>query len=104
MIWAYYISPFAWGVQAYAVNEMVTSKWNSQPYPDDPSLGLGTGALQAFGLRTGGQHTIQCHTIPYHVMYAMSYHTASYHMIPIPQHIIPCIPCFFETLPVFCVA
>jgi hypothetical protein len=27
MIWAYWISPFAWGLRCFAINELTTPKW-----------------------------------------------------------------------------
>lgn len=53
-IWAYWLSPYSWALRALGVNELMTPRWNDQPYPDDPSIGLGEGALNSFAYYTGG--------------------------------------------------
>ncbi len=60
LIWANWISPFAWGVHAFSVNELNTPKWNSQPFPGQPGTPLGIGALQLFGVAYGEEETALC--------------------------------------------
>ncbi len=53
MIWAYWLSPFAWALRAFSINEMMTPKWNDVPFPGQPDLPLGEGALLQLGFFTG---------------------------------------------------
>lgn len=57
MIWAYWVSPFAWALRAFAINELTSPKWTDLPYPDNPdgspsNMSLGEGALLSFGFFT----------------------------------------------------
>jgi hypothetical protein len=53
MIWAYWISPFAWSLRAYVINEMTAPDWQSLPFPGRPGVTLGNGALESFAFFTG---------------------------------------------------
>lgn len=50
-IWAYYLSPLSWGLQAIMINEMTQERWE-QPLPADPSRTIGITALQTFDMRS----------------------------------------------------
>lgn len=50
-IWAYYLSPLSWGLQAIVVNEMTQERWDV-PLPGGGDGTVGVVALQTFDMRT----------------------------------------------------
>lgn len=50
-IWAYYISPFSWGLRAIVINEMTAPVW-SEPAGFMPGHTRGEAALLSFGFFT----------------------------------------------------
>ena len=45
----YYLSPFAWGLRAVAINELLESSWNAEPLPSGDTLGRAVLQALAFG-------------------------------------------------------
>ena len=45
----YYLSPFAWGLRAVAINELLEPSWNAEPLPSGDSLGRAVLQALAFG-------------------------------------------------------
>ena len=54
-IWAYWLSPFTWNMQAMAINEMTTPPWG-------PS---GVEALESFGFYTHRSALLHLPRVPY---------------------------------------
>ena len=50
-IWAYYISPFAWGLRSLVINEFISPRWDA-PALSMPGRTLGEEALLSFDFFT----------------------------------------------------
>ncbi|BDA47962.1 ABC transporter G family member 36 [Coccomyxa sp. Obi] len=51
-IWAYWISPFAYGLRAIVVNEMTSAGWSYSDATTPPGSTVGIQALESFGFQT----------------------------------------------------
>lgn len=51
-IWAYWISPFAYGLRAIVVNEMTSAGWSYSDASTPPGSTVGIQALESFGFQT----------------------------------------------------
>lgn len=51
-IWAYWISPFAYGLRAIVVNEMTSAGWAYADQSTPPGSTVGLQALESFGFQT----------------------------------------------------
>jgi hypothetical protein len=51
-IWAYWISPFAYGLRAVVVNEMTSAAWNYADANTPPGLTVGIASLESFAFQT----------------------------------------------------
>ena len=51
-IWAYWISPFAYGLRAIVINEMTAPSWSYADATTPPGSTVGIQGLQSFGFQT----------------------------------------------------
>lgn len=51
-IWAYWLSPFAYGLRAVVVNEMTSQAWDYADAATPPGQTVGIASLESFGFQT----------------------------------------------------